>query len=472
MATTKLWKVTNRLDQVLDYDVNEFKTKKKNYKDLIPDLKRVIDYAQSDLKTEEGKYVTGINCVPETAYEEMQITKKRYGKTDKILAFHGVQSFASNDNITPELAHQIGVELANELWGDRFEVVVSTHLNTGHIHNHFTFNSVSFIDGKKYNSDFAHTAMLRHVSDELCIKYGLSVLQEKKLKSGIDFRNFYKKAKGIKLTTYESATKEDVDYAIRQAKSYKDFENILKDMGYTISHRADKLSLCHLPYKRNIRIERRFGEDYTIRNIRKRIEDEILTRVPFPEENSNFHKTKYSGKRFYSKINLSYNKFVHGKGSIYRLYIYYRFLLKSYQKTPNTIHRQKVSAEMRADIQKLDEMTEEIRFIKKNKIETKKDLIKTKNKIQVEKSNLKSEENKLKTRLRRTENSEEKIEITKTLEVISKDIKEKQIDEIICERIIDRIPDIYKKVTEEEIQNKNIEEKEQEKNKNKEEQKI
>ena len=134
-------------------------------------------------KTEEFFYVSGINCEIDTALQQMNQTKRLFNKTKGILGFHGYQSFKEGE-ITPELAHEIGVKLANEMWGDRFEVVVSTHLNTKHLHNHFIVNSVSFVDGMKFYSNRSSTARLREISDDLCKEYGLSVLDEKPTSKG------------------------------------------------------------------------------------------------------------------------------------------------------------------------------------------------------------------------------------------------------------------------------------------------
>jgi len=123
MAVTEIWKVDNRLDHVLKYTTAEDKTDGSNYKDL----HYVLDYIEADYKTEKQLYVTGINCLPETAYKEMLMTKQHYHKTGGILAFHAFQSFAPE--VTPQICHEIGVKLAEEMCGDRFEVVVSTHLN-------------------------------------------------------------------------------------------------------------------------------------------------------------------------------------------------------------------------------------------------------------------------------------------------------------------------------------------------------
>lgn len=140
MATTSLWKVVKRIDHVIDYVEDKNKTKsiefKNSYEIEVNDLRNVIEYARNSNKTEREYYVSGINCEPDSAYEEMQDTKKYYNKEDKILAFHAYQSFKEGE-IIPELAHKIGIQLANEIWGDRFQVIVTTHLNTNNIHNHF-----------------------------------------------------------------------------------------------------------------------------------------------------------------------------------------------------------------------------------------------------------------------------------------------------------------------------------------------
>ena len=276
MATTKLWKVVKRMDHVIDYETNKEKTKaidvKDNYEMVVDDLRNVIDYARNSDKTEKEYYVSLVNCEPESAYEEMKDAKQYWNKKDGILAFHAYQSI--KEYISPELGHKIGVELANEMWGDRFQVIVTTHLNTNHIHNHLVVNSVSYIDGKKYYSNRANTGKLRHISDEICREYGLIVLPEKPCKkSKINFGNYYKKS--LYTDNYSNNAKRDLDLAIRQAYSYDDFIYLMKKLDYEIIFRANKISIRKEPYKRNIRIERRFGEDYSIDNIKRRIIEEI-----------------------------------------------------------------------------------------------------------------------------------------------------------------------------------------------------
>ena len=363
MATTKIWKVENRLDHVMDYTTNEEKTKNDYLENEVDDydsIRQVMMYATNADKTEKQFYTTGINCDVDSAVEEMRNAKDFWHKTDGILAFHGEQSFKEAE-VTPELAHEIGVKLAEEMWGDRFQVIVTTHLNTKHIHNHFLLNSVSFKDGYRYYSNFTNTAILRKTSDEICEEYGLSVLKEKKCKSGIKFENFYKKS--TEESEYCKFAKEDLDYAIKHSYTLKDFEKMLVSMGYYYQYRAGKLSIRRYDTKRNIRVERRFGEEYSIENIKRKIlENEFVKEekiIPYKTLTSNRYKSKNKIKRTYKP-----------KG-IVALYYHYRFLLGLYPKK-NVPH--KLTPEMRAEIKKMDKYSEEIRFICKYKLENMKDL--------------------------------------------------------------------------------------------------
>ena len=210
IATTGIWKIEKRLDNVIDYTTNIEKTINSDYgKDSYYDLHNVIDYVEADYKTEKQFYVSGVNCNPKTALEEMTITKEQYGKAGGILGFHAFQSFAERE-VTPEQCHAIGVRLAEEMWGDRFEVVVSTHLNTNHYHNHFVINSVSFKDGKRYYDKRETYAELRRLSDSLCEEYGLSVIQEKPCRnSKINYANYQKNTNNK--VNYYSIAKENLD---------------------------------------------------------------------------------------------------------------------------------------------------------------------------------------------------------------------------------------------------------------------
>lgn len=182
MATTSIWRVHGKIGKVLIYAENPDKTIAES-PIAIPDgvntdsLEDVIMYAAREDATNKKQYVTGINCHPETAREEMMNVKGDYAKTGGVIAYHGYQSFSEGE-VTPELAHEIGVKLAERLWGDKYQVLVATHLDKqSHIHNHFVLNTVSFVDGRKYFRSVGDYQRMQDESDRLCLEYGLSIVE-------------------------------------------------------------------------------------------------------------------------------------------------------------------------------------------------------------------------------------------------------------------------------------------------------
>ena len=143
MATTSIWAVKDNLNRVLNYASNPLKTKETDSGYEYEGLENVIDYAVNDDKTERQLYVSGLNCHPSTVLQQMEQTKRNAHKEDGVLAFHAYQSFLPGE-VTAETAHQIGLELAHQMWGDDFEVLVCTHTDKKHFHNHFVINSVSW----------------------------------------------------------------------------------------------------------------------------------------------------------------------------------------------------------------------------------------------------------------------------------------------------------------------------------------
>ena len=458
MATTKLWKVVKRMDHVIDYAANKEKTRaiefNNRYEMIVDDLRNVIDYARNKDKTEKEFYVSGINCEPDSAYEEMLDTKDFYHKNDKILAFHGYQSFVQGE-VSPEIAHKIGVQLANEMWGDRFQVIVTTHLNTNHIHNHLLLNSVSFKDGLKYYSNRTNTARLRHISDEICREYGLSVLEEKPCKkSKINFDNYYKKS--LYNDNYSNNAKRDLDLAIRQAYSYDDFLYLMKKLDYEIIFRAGKISLRKEPYQRNIRIERRYGENYSIENIKRRILEERAVRVPFIESVYNYKKVKYPFAKRHKRAK--------AKGFI-ALYYHYSYLLKVF---PNNIPQQRLPASIRADVSRMEELSNEARFLAINKIKTIDDLKNYKDEINFNINKLLSQREILWKKRKLVKDETEKYRTAEKISSINDKLSELRKGVMLCEDIETRIPKINKNLdeldTQEELEKK-PKDKKKEKNK-------
>ena len=422
MAYTSIWKIDSRLDHVLNYTTNEMKTTKENYQDL----HNVIDYVGAEYKTEKQYFVTGINCLKETALEEMVMTKKQFGKEGGIQGFHIIQSFKEGE-LTPELAHQVGIEFASELFGDRFEIIVSTHLNTNHLHNHIVINSVSFKDGRRYYDNHTSYALLRRTSNLICEEHGLSTIEEKTGK--VDYTKFYE-GRVVK-SNYYTITKDDIDFAIRQAYSYQDFLNIMKRMNYEIFFRANKISVRRDPYKRNIRIERAFGENYSIDNIRKRVFEEYETRTPFVELRSN--KKYYKGNKQYI-TNYKKNK---PKG-MYGLVLHYCYLFKVF---PKVYPKKYMSPELRADIKKLDKRLEQANWLCVRKIYTTNQLFSYKKDLSEELNNLKEKRERCYL-LKRRKNNLDKTKLQKEIEVLTSKISYIKSEVGKCKEIEETIPKI------------------------------
>lgn len=431
MATTKIWKVIKRMDHVIDYAENKEKTKaiefKDNYEIIVDDLSNVIDYAKNSDKTEKEFYVSGINCESNSSYEEMQDTKKYYNKEDKILAFHAYQSFKEGE-VTPELAHKIGVQLANEMWGDRFQVIVTTHLNTHCIHNHFVINSVSFKDGLKYYDNHTNYSIMRHLSDEICKEYGLSVLEEKSTKKKLNYENFYKKS--LYNDTYTNNAKRDLDLAIRQAYSYEDFIYLMKKLDYEIIFRANKISIRKDPYKRNIRIERRFGENYSIDNIKRRILEEQAVQVPFIENVYNYRKVNFPFAKRHKKAK--------AKGFI-ALYYHYCYLLKVF---PNKVPQQKLPASIRADVSRMEELSNEAKFLYMNNIKTLDNLLNYRDETNYKINELLNQRERLWAKRKLSKDEDDRHKIAENISSLNDKIIKLRKKVEMCEDIKSRVPKI------------------------------
>lgn len=451
MATCSIWKVSNRLDKVIDYTTNVEKTLRENpnKEDNYYNLHKVIDYAKSDFKTEKQLFVSGINCDPEIALEQMKNVKKLFKKEDGIIAFHGFQSFKEGE-VTPEEAHQIGVQLAEELWGDRFQVIVSTHLNTNHIHNHFVLNSVSFVDGKKFYNNRYTYGLMRHLNDEICKENNLSTLKEKECKkSKINFGNYYLKYE--QKNNYSVTAKKDIDFAIRQAGTYKEFLDIMKKLNYQVINRYEKLSVRREPYKRNIRIERQFGEEYTIKRIKERIIEEEMLRVPF--------FASRNGKKYIPKLNVNKTRKIRVTGFM-AIYFHYYYLFQKYNKNPTKII---LTKKMKEALNKMNSYSNQAKYLAKNKINSSEDLQKNLMNINSQLSELVNEREKLWYKVKSTTDMIKVSEIKATIKDLTNKIKKLREEEKINKSIKFRIEQMKIELKEQEELEKRGNEKEKKK---------
>lgn len=139
-------------------------------------LKKAIDYITNPDKTEDGTLIYSHGCSVETADLEMELTAKQgTGRGDRI-AYHIIQSFSPDDDITPEKAQELGIEFSRQVTGGKYEFAIATHVDRNHIHNHIIFNAVDYVNHRKYHSDEKDKYRIRDINDEICKANNLSVL--------------------------------------------------------------------------------------------------------------------------------------------------------------------------------------------------------------------------------------------------------------------------------------------------------
>ena len=366
MATTSIWRIKGAIGDVIRYAENE----KKTTKEILPtareptgSLDQLIAYASREEATNQRKLVTGINCSPERARQEMTAVKKAFGKIDGTIAYHGYQSFAEGE-VTPEQAHQIGIKLATELWGEKYQVIVATHLDKqSHLHNHFIVNTVSFVDGKKYHRTKADYRKMREVSDRLCREEELSVIYDPQ-GQGVHYTEW--QADQEKKPTYRSTVRRDIDRAIQESLTEQEFFQTLIDAGYEFKFYSkngtplEKPSLKPPGAERFFRFDR-LGEDYSLEEIRYRILENTHRSVPFPEA----EKKKF--QRYITEH--PPQKKAYGFVGLYR---YYCYLLGIVVQYPDSARR--LSSTAREDLRNIERLDQEVNLLAANNIETAEDL--------------------------------------------------------------------------------------------------
>ena len=377
MAVTSIWAVTHRVDSVLKYIENPDKTIEKP--ELAPEalaarkaVGDVVNYVENSDKTEQMMFVTGINCSPKTAADDFLQTKLSWGKTNGRLAYHGYQAFREGDGeITAEKAHEIGVALARELWGDRFEVVVATHLNTGHYHNHFLINSVSFVDGIKFRRTKADYRQMMSVSDKLCREANLHVIESPSITRKRSYDEWMAERQGK--TTVRGLIREDIDYAIKLSRTEKQFAQTLKEMGYEFKFfKKDGTQYEHPglkpPGAKGFFRFRGLGPNYDYDSIRRRIiQNTLVPGVPLLVEGNNNRKWDKDPSPDIKGLPLTYRRYC------IRLY--------SYICKPK---REYIPMALREDIAKLDSYIEQMDYLYQNRIESATSLVTKKTELKHE----------------------------------------------------------------------------------------
>ena len=255
----------------------------------------------------------------------MRAVQERFGKTDGVVALHAYQSFREGE-VTPEQCHEIGVALARKVWGKRFQVLVATHMNTDNLHNHFVINSVSYVDGKKYEQRRSQYAEFRAASDKLCREYGLSVVEQPKAKEPARYARM----------------REAIDQACEDASTAEDFHRALYRQGYIFGSDPNRkyATIRARDGGRAVRLYR-LGEEHDLAAIDDRLRSNYLLYGPRlyelkhpPRQNKpkRYHPTENR-----SILQIFFEVFF-GESQMHRLYLYYCYQLGILRRTSTARH--------------------------------------------------------------------------------------------------------------------------------------
>lgn len=427
-------KTVDSLDTVLAYAANVEKTKKVAIED---------EETNSEEAPKDGvgicmqQYVSGINCTPQTARWEMTAVKQRFGKEGGIAAFHGYQSFAEGE-CTPKMAHEIGVKLAEELWGARFQVLVATHLDKeNHLHNHFVINSVSFVDGLRYHRTNQEYQKMRTLSDRLCKDYSLSVIENPVSGKGKHYGEWRAERDGR--PTYRNLILSDVDEALSNARTERQFFYFLREKGYTIKFGKD-ITLRPPGKERGLKLRRNFGEEYTIEAIRRRILENAGERTSQRAILENV-----SAKRMVSEVAAKRHTTFVVRGSLKRqrrisglrgLYLHYCYLLGILPRK-NPVDKTKLPFLLKEDLRHLEQISRETRLLCHHHIDTAEQLFSYRENVKKQVSDLKAEREKL-YRQKRGATGEKREELQGKINELTGKLSERRKEMVLCDGISER----------------------------------
>ncbi|BDF59173.1 hypothetical protein CE91St36_19900 [Christensenellaceae bacterium] len=303
VAYTKIINIRNlgHLTDTINYAANVTKT-----------LETLTEYAGNEEKTVDGaRYVSAINCCPETAAKAMTATKKKFGKEDGRVAYHIIQSFLPGE-VTPELAHEIGKQYAQR-WLGEFEVVIGTHLDHKHLHNHIIVNSVSCVTGKKFHisrGDFYRK--LRGISDELCRENGLSVIEYTDGKN-MTYEEYLRRHSGGR--TLRGIVIDDIETCIGKSFSLEELYIRLEDLGYEVDASVMHPKIKAPDARKAMRLE---TLGYSTDELNARIYHRERKRAP------------QAARKYYVRKRFPRRKLT----GIEALYLYYLYLLGKIRQNP------------------------------------------------------------------------------------------------------------------------------------------
>lgn len=310
----------------------------------IKDIKSSVIYIFNPQKTANGRLIGALLCRTSHAVQDMKRTKKRWHNEDGVAGYHLIQSFAEGE-ITKELAFTIAEELAQTIAQNGFEIVYSTHCNTHCYHNHFVWNSVNLQTGKKYRSNIgSYYHEIRAVSDSICEKYKLSVIEpsQEAVKSYAE-----RIAEEMGKVTWRSAIREDIDELIKESFSFSQFIHLLKARGYAVKANGKYFAVRPVGKERFIRIKS-LGERYT--------EDAIINRIL----QSCQKPKRFAAEPMQKRARLN-GKFPSASANLRTIYLAYLYRLRAAQYRRRT----PMDSYMRGELWKLDRKIAACRYLLK-----------------------------------------------------------------------------------------------------------
>ena len=305
-----------------------------------------LRYIMDPDKTEGGLLCAGINTIPDMAYQDMMDTKHRFGKLDKRQGYHIIQSFAPGE-IEPDAALRFGMEFIEKYLGNRYEGVAAVHTDKAHIHIHMIFNSVSFIDGRKYHAARGeYLERIRELCDEQCREWGLSVIEGdfKKVKTTKDEVRCRTQGK----PTCRDMIRADIDRALIECMCWKDFVLAMQRQGYEVKQTTKNVSLRGPGMKRFVRL-RSLGEGYS--------QDEIDRKA---RSSYHFVKEYIHSQYIKSPPDDALGRFIGTQADYYNVT----------QQMRRLMDRQhlRYAPALRAELRKLEQYDEDLRFQEKYNI--------------------------------------------------------------------------------------------------------
>ena len=433
MAVTKIWPIRKSIAAPIDYVQNSEKTANpeigNNATEMSEEsrqaLEDVIEYAAAEDKTEMKFFVSTLNCNKRFARDEFLTVKKRFNKEGGIVAFHGYQSFAG-DEVTPAQAHEIGIQLAKELWGDRFQVVIATHLNTANLHNHFIVNSVSFRDGKRYHDCKDTYRLMRETSDRICREHGLSIVEEPK---GKGVRQYLYNMEKAGMPTRYNVARQAIDESIALSLNIEEFKSELRKRGYIYRLDPNRKYWTVTPpgWKKSIRTHN-LGEEYTRESIERRIyENDPSVRAERLRQHYRI-PNNYNLRRRIDRIM--------GRSGLEKLYLRYCYelgYLPKYQQNPTKLH-----IVLKEDLLKCDQYSEQAKLLAKYHVSTDEDLSQTAKDIKARMNELGGERDELRKAVRRVLPEEDIVKAKEGIRELTSEIRQLRHEIKVCGEIRER----------------------------------